>query len=155
MLHRLRGSVRGTSSRRLEAGHLGVFTPLPATHEHQALCEVEVFHAKLAALRHAQASTVNEGRHQAAGASHGPQQIRGRRHAQNDRQMLPPLGSCRHPEPFDIDAEHLPTQEQERAQRLVLRAGGHPWWCTARWVRKSRTDSEVTRGCSTLCCRAT
>jgi hypothetical protein len=41
-----------------------VFVALPTAHEHQALIEIDIPHPELAALRHAQASAVDQRGHQ-------------------------------------------------------------------------------------------
>ena len=56
---------------------------------------------------------------------HGIEQGSGLRHAQHDRQVGAAFGPGGRGQPLNLDAEHLPAEEQDGAHGLILRAGRH------------------------------
>ena len=70
-----------------------------------------------------ESSTVDECRHQAGRAAHGVEQRGGLGHAQHNRKVSDTLGTSREFEPGHVDAQNLATEEEERADGLVLGAG--------------------------------
>jgi len=113
----------------LLASHVGeqcrsVLASFAAAHDDEALVEVEVFHAQLAACRDPQPTAVYERGHQPGRPVHRAQQ-RGRlRHAQDDGQMATwPRSDRRGQVIVDLVAEHLPAEQEDRAQGLILRTG--------------------------------
>lgn len=91
-----------------------------------ASVEVEVLHPELAALEEAQARSMEEREHQARHTPLGASEYAG--------DLLPGKrgGEPRRPprpdqivEPGQIDVEHVPVEEKQRRERLVLRAGGN------------------------------
>lgn len=97
---------------------------LAAAHEDEALVEVEVLHAQLAALRQAEAAAVDQRGHEARGAVHGIEQGGGFRQAQDDGQVGAAPGTCGELHVLHVHAQHLAAEEQHGAHGLVLGAGG-------------------------------
>ena len=108
--------------------HLGeqrrsILVSLASPDKDQPLIEVDILDPQLAALGHAQAAAVDERRHQARRPRHCREQHHRFWHAQEDRQALTAFRSDARRQVFDVDAQHLAAQEQNRATRLILRAG--------------------------------
>lgn len=100
-----------------------VFVAFAATHEQQPLIEVDVFDAQLATLRDPQPAAVDQRGHEPRRPAQGVQQGGRFGDAQHDRQMAPAFGSRRQRQALRFDSEHFTTQEQDRAECLILSAG--------------------------------
>jgi hypothetical protein len=88
--------------------------------------EVDVLHPQPDALLEPQARPVHQARHQPAVAlemsQHQPHLVPGHHHRQPDRLASP----CDLPQVPEVDSQHPPVQEQDRAQGLVLGGSGNP-----------------------------
>ena len=104
----------------------GVLVALAAADDELVGREVDVLNAEAAALEPPEPGAVEQAGHGAWHAlqplEHRPDLVAG----EDDRQPVAALGTHDPVQPGQVDLQHIPVQEQEGAQRLVLGRGGHP-----------------------------
>ena len=102
-----------------------ILVALAATDDDLVRGEVDVLDAEPAALEHPEPGPVQQAGHEAGHPleplEHGAHLVAG----EDDRQALGALRAHDAIEPGKIDLQHVPVQEQEGAQSLVLGGGGH------------------------------
>ena len=94
-----------------------VLATLALAHEDLAAREIEILHAQPHAFHEAHARAIEEPRHQARNAVEQCKNVTDFLACQHDRQPPRPFGAFDFPEPGQLDAEHLPVEEQECRQR--------------------------------------
>ena len=99
---------------------------LPPTHHDLAAVEVDVLHAQLQALEQAEAGAVEERRHQPSRAGEPRQHGRHLLAAEHDGDVRRAPRANQTVEPRQLHAEHVPVEEQQRTERLVLGRRAHP-----------------------------
>jgi hypothetical protein len=112
--------VRGDDGRQ---GRHAVLVALPAADDELAAAEVHILYAKLRALEQAQARAVEEQRHEPGWAFHEADNRADLLAAEHPGKARGPLGAHHVVEPGQALAD-LAIEEQQRAQRLVLRRRG-------------------------------
>ena len=101
-----------------------VLVALAAPHDDLVRPEIHVLDAEAAALEEPEPGAIEKQRHESRRAfepaQHGPHLVPG----QDDGQALRALGADDLIQPREIDFQHRPVQEEQGAQRLVLRGRG-------------------------------
>ena len=101
-----------------------VLVALAAPHDDLVRPEIHVLDAEAAALEEPEPGPIEQKRHESRRAfepaQHGPHLVPG----QDDGQALRALGADDLVHPREIDCQDLPVQEEQGAQRLVLRGRG-------------------------------
>jgi O-acetyl-ADP-ribose deacetylase (regulator of RNase III) len=82
--------------------------------------EVEVLHPDSQGFQQAEAAAVQQGRDQARGTIHLPQQRADLVAREDDGQALGAAGVDDVAQPLELAAEHIPVQEEQRREGLVL-----------------------------------
>ena len=123
--------------RRRAAGRPGPACPWPP-HPKLARGEVHVLHAQREALEETEPRSVEEARHEPRLALEALEERAHLRPREHDGQVPRPLRAHETLELPDRQPEHVPVEEHERVQRLVLRRRRHP--ALAGQVTQERRD---------------
>ena len=98
-----------------------ILGPLTVANHDLASLKIDIFHAQAQALHQPQPGPIDQARHQGARALHGREQAFDFMHTKHCRQACGALGPHHLVQPRKFSTEHLPIEEQQGRQGLLLR----------------------------------